>query len=430
MSDQIPRDLGSPFNPLDPAEFQEFEEFGCPPDTRQIFEDLSNQVEGSRAMRLFDPSLVQGFTIGPVPPDDENPPDTEQLDFLPIADRVAPDRPLGAVDHRGLHDLDLVVPGVGSVEMWSFRDNVSGEATWPAPTIRLREGEVIHAAMSNRRGPHTIHHHGLEPSSVNDGVGHLTFDVGGGIVYNYQFLAREAGTYFYHCHVNTVLHFEMGMYGMLIIDPDLPGAPYQDGGPGFVYVGNTPTSYQVEAIWVADDIDTDWHLNAEHGHSPDAGIICGEFQSINDPENPHFHDFNPDVFVVSGLPPETRGVVGARQLINAAGVTVARGQRLLVRALNASYTTTRWRFPVSLTGQIIAADGRTLGRSPSGAYSSPYTLASIGHQLTLTTAQRRDILIDTSLAATGQHLVEIDFHHWITDEIFDYGRLTLVITVS
>jgi len=130
------------------------------------------------------------------------------------------------------------------------------------------------------------------------------------------------------------------------------------------------------------------------------------------------------------LPPETRGVIGARQAITAAGVTVARGNRLLVRALNASYTTTRWRFPTTLPGQIVAADGRTLGRSPSGSYSSSFTLASIGHQLSLTTAQRRDILIDTSQVATGQHVVEIDFHHWITDEIFDFGRLALTITVT
>jgi FtsP/CotA-like multicopper oxidase with cupredoxin domain len=416
MSDQIPRDLGSPFNPLDPAEFQEFEEFGCPPNTEDIVADLLDaEAETSRAHRLLDseaiiPRLIQ-----------------EEPGFLPTPDPVQPDL---VFERQGMdRDQAFSLNDAGTVEMWSF-NNDNDDFVWPGSTIRIKEGSVAHTLMSNSRGVHTVHHHGLEPTAVNDGVGHLTFDVQG--AYNYQWLAREAGTYFYHCHVNTVLHFEMGMYGMLIIDPDVPGAPFTDGGHGFVYVGNTLTPYQVEAIWVADDIDRRWHAAAIHGHDRRAGIICGDFQSIDDEDNPEFHRFEPDVFVVSGKPPEVgqRTLPEARQSIAAAGVTVARGLRLLVRALNASYTTTRWRFPVSLPGQIIAADGRTLGRSPSGAYSSPYTLASIGHQLTLTTAQRRDILIDTSLAATGQHLVEIDFHHWITDEIFDYGRLTLVITVS
>lgn len=412
----IARDIGAPFDPTDPLQVQEFEEFMCPPDTAVIVADLLDPLAvNSRAHRLLDPAAIVP-RIDPL-----------ALDVLPTPDPVAPQV---TFERQGMNrDQNFNIPGVGTTEIWSF-NNGDGNFVWPGPTIRIREGQVAHTLMTNSRGEHTVHNHGIEPTAANDGVGHLTFDVNG--AYTYQWLAAKAGTHFYHCHVNTVLHFEMGMYGMLIVDPDVDGAPFADGGPGVTWVGNTLTPYNAEAIWVADDIERRWHTNPEHGTGdPATGVLCGgAFIGINDPGNPHLHDFDPDVFVISGIPPEVRGTSGARQNVAGAGATVVRGQRLLIRAVNASYTTTRWRFPTALQGQVIAADGRTLGREPFGRYSSPFTLASIGHQFTFTTAQRWDLLIDTTGATPGQHVVEIDFHQWITDEIFDFGRLSVPIIVT
>ncbi|MDW7712443.1 MAG: multicopper oxidase domain-containing protein [Deferrisomatales bacterium] len=377
MSDHvIPRDAGTPFDPNDPLQQQELDEFGCPPDTSGIFADLFFEAQGSRAMRLFDPSLIEGLNLPQPPPDPDSVLPPPEPQYLPTPDRVDFQTPL---DHRGLHDLQLNVPGLGNVEIWTFRDNLSGTATWPAPTMRVREGRVVRSSMSNRRGPHTIHHHGIEPTAANDGVGHLTFDVGGGVFYDYQWLPNEAGTYFYHCHVNTVLHFEMGMYGLLIVDPDVDGAPFQDGGPGVTLVGNTPTPYGREAFWVADDIDTNWHAvaaaNSLHGQDPGAGISCGRFMTLAelqaDPGALTMHDFRPDVFVVTGVAaPWAGGQTIDNSLItfeaaqgSAITPRVPRGQNLLIRALNASYTTTRWTFPEQLRSRarVIAADARTLG---------------------------------------------------------------------
>jgi hypothetical protein len=407
--DFIGRDLGTPFNPADTLEQRDWNDWTIPPTSGQLAEDLQGLVPNSRAIRMLDPALVAG--LPPIDANNEN----EALDLdLPTPDEVAPNR---SFERRGLHDdVDAIlnVPGLGPVNIWSFRDNVSGLAPWPATTIRCREGEVVHSRMANRRGPHTIHHHGIEPTPMNDGVGHLTMDIGGGLRYKYQWLAGESGTYFYHCHVNTVLHFEMGMYGMLIIDPDVPGAPFIDGGPGAVMVGDTPTSYDVEAIWVPDDIDVRWHnVINQPNYARRAGFVSGEFVPINDPDNPRLHDFNPTVFVVSGVPAPF-GQDGAT--LNGVRATTTRGQKLLVRALNASYCTTRWRFPTSLQGTVVAVDGRTLGRSPFSRYSAPYSLASINHQFQLSTAQRWEILIDTATATNvGQHIVEVDYFHWYTN---------------
>lgn len=401
----IPRDASAPFNPADPVQLAEFEGFACdvPTDDGVIAAVNSPpavpDANSVRAARMFVPSLVAGRST------------------LPTPDPVPPDVNL---EHQGLRGLNVLVPGMaengGRVPVWSFRDRINDIESWPAATIRVREGEVVHNFLQTSTGPHTIHHHGIEPTPMNDGVGHLTFEVADG--YSYQWLAGEAGTYFYHCHRNTTLHFERGMYGMLIVDPPQ--------GVGFTYRADALVPYGAEAIWVADEFDTRWHgldnNPGPNGREPVDHVAAGiqecdndgrtGFVRIDDPDNPWLHDFNPNVFVVTGHAARY-GVDD--DLIAAAGVSVRQGEKLLVRALCAAYALTLWKFPEILPGDVIAADGRTLGHTPFGRYSSPFTLGSIGHEFLLSTARRRDILIDTAAVPLGRYDVEIEFRHWITN---------------
>lgn len=415
MAEFIPRDLSVHFDPADPLQLAEFEGFGTDvPSTEGMIAAVNAltptiNANSVRAARMFRPSLVQGLLAA---------------DTFPTPDVIASrDR---FFSRSGREVVDIPIPG-GTVETWSFRDKESdGEAVWPAPTIRLKEGELVHSEMDNNHGPHTIHHHGIEPTAMNDGVGHLTFEVSGGN-FTYQWRATEAGTYFYHCHRNTTLHFELGMYGMLIVDPDVFDAPFTDGGPGAIYLRNEIVNYQSEAIWVADDIDTSWrNIDKSAGIvSPQVGVDGNPvFMAWTDPGNPRLNDFNPDQFVVSGVAANP----AFNNVIAGMGKTVVRGDKLLVRALNASYCTTVWKFPDTLQGTVTAVDARTLGRSGNGfgAYSEPYSLASVNHEFALSTAQRWDILIDTdSVSSFGQHMVEIEFRHWITNQVLRTVRVPI-----
>ncbi len=434
MADFIPRDQSHPFDPADPAQIAAFEGFAATVPTTAGMIDFANGVpvdginvtraDAARATRMFAPGFLTGVVAGAVD--------------MPTPDAVAPS-PNATFERRGLHDVQLAVPGAPApVDMWSFEARLNrGQdvniGTWPASTIRVREGEIVHTLMNSRRGPHTIHHHGIEPTPANDGVGHLTFEVSGGD-YAYQWQAAEAGTYFYHCHRNTVLHFEMGMYGMLIVDPNVPGAPFADGGPGVCLVRDTPTAYDREAIWVADDIDARYRdLDVADGiQAVDTNGRDG-FVLWSDPDNPRLNDFNPTYFVVSGqaAPAQAGTLVDeVPDLIPNAGATLNPGQKLLVRAVNASYCNTVWTFPTSLQGTVIARDARTLGRSRFGSYSEPFSLASINHQFTFTTAQRFDILVDTAGARTGQHLVTIEYRHWISNLPLRTVKVPISITVN
>lgn len=297
-------------------------------------------------------------------------------------DRLRPD----IAFTRKFYGDKITMPDGRRVEIWGFEDPASPiRAPFPSAPIRVREGQVVHTTIEASKGSHTIHHHAINGSPFNDGVGHTSFEVTGS--YTYQWYAREAGTFFYHCHKNTVLHFEMGMYGLLVIDPP--------EGPGRAFT-NGPR-YDVERAWVADDIDPAWRLLDDH----DAGL-CGHDVGLN--------KFNPQYFLVSGVPAQRtrsdqRVAVRARV-----------GQSVLIRLLNASYSILRVTF--GLPVRVVAADGHPLGvrdRPWSRAFTIP-----AGEPFELTSAQRYDLIID--VPAPGRFPARLEFLHWITREIQHGGR--------
>jgi FtsP/CotA-like multicopper oxidase with cupredoxin domain len=429
MADPILRDVSNTFVVND-DNLAEFEGFGTDvPNTDTYLQAAKNDPATPRSARVRLPRLLSSSFAAKlvnVPTDAAFP----TPDAVPATAFFA---------REGIHDVTLQVPNGPSLTMWSFSDG-NGVGGWPGPAIRVREGQVVHTSMNNHQGPHTIHHHGIEPTAWNDGVGHLTFEVGS--AYTYQWLAGEAGTFFYHCHRNTVLHFERGMYGPLIIDPNLPDAPYPTGGPGKTLVYDpvaddaVPVDYDSEAIWVADDIDTRWATiipkSAGIG-TPDEDARSG-FMAWNDPQNPRLNDFNPSVFVVTGVPcnqtaanPAPIEIPVVAQPGHLITPAVRRGGKILVRTLNASYAQTRWTFPSGIAGKVIAADGRTLGRKPFGAYSRPRDLAEMNHRFDLSVARRWDVLLDTANAELGDHHAVIGFYHWITGALLREVRMTIKV---
>ena len=268
-----------------------------------------------------------------------------------------------------------------SVTIWGFTDGggMGGMGNqFPSPAIRAMEGQVVHTNL-NVEGMmwlHTIHHHGIEPSQENDGVGHYSFDVDG--TYTYQWKASHAGTYFYHCHTNTVLHAEMGMYGALIIDPP--------EGPGTLFSGG-PT-YDVEAIWACDEIDSSWHnLNWDAG-------TCGGDVGLN--------SLNPDYFIISG-------VDGAQSALTdpAVAVTMNAGQKLLVRYITAGYLPQRINFG-GLTATVHMSDGRAL----------PKPVQVTG--LETCAAERYDCIFEPTTA--GVYEVTVDYLDWVTGDVVGTAR--------
>ncbi len=274
------------------------------------------------------------------------------------------------------------------VTMWGFADNsgrANAAATFPSAAIRVTQGQIVHTELTVQNGwAHTIHHHGIEPATESDGVGHISFDIRGN-TFTYQWRPMHAGTYFYHCHVNTVLHAEMGMYGALIVDPP--------EGPGTLYE-NGPT-YDVEAFWVVDEIDSAWHTLRW-----DAGT-CGEDVGLN--------DLNPDYFVITGVD----GSGTSAYTSAAISPTVRVGEKLLARYVCAGYHPQKINFG-GLVGTVHMSDGRPL---PNAIQAT---------ELRAHSAERFDVIFEPTVP--GEYIVTTDIIHWVTGEVLGttHAKITVV----
>jgi CopA family copper-resistance protein len=99
---------------------------------------------------------------------------------------------------------------------------VTINGTLPAPLIRLREGQNVQLAVTNRLKEDTsIHWHGLIVPFQMDGVPGISFPgIRPGETFTYDFPIRQSGTYWYHSHSG--MQEAMGHYGPIVIDPAGP----------------------------------------------------------------------------------------------------------------------------------------------------------------------------------------------------------------
>ena len=67
---------------------------------------------------------------------------------------------------------------------------------------------------------HTVHFHGYpNASAFYDGVPDASVAINVGGSFTYYYLAPEAGTYMWHCHISPPEHLQMGMVGQLYVRP-------------------------------------------------------------------------------------------------------------------------------------------------------------------------------------------------------------------
>lgn len=106
-----------------------------------------------------------------------------------------------------------IIDGV-VVTAWAFN------GVLPGPTIRVQEGDIVRVHFTNtHHQPHTIHWHGIYADVEHDGVPHTSAAVMPGETRVYEWVAEAPGTHWYHCHVDSYRHVDMGMYGAIIIEP-------------------------------------------------------------------------------------------------------------------------------------------------------------------------------------------------------------------
>jgi FtsP/CotA-like multicopper oxidase with cupredoxin domain len=110
----------------------------------------------------------------------------------------------------------------------------------PAPLMAIDEDDEFFLTLTNVGmimrpdlfEQHTVHFHGYpNASSFYDGVPDASVAINIGGSFTYYYLAPDAGTYFWHCHITPPEHLQMGMVGQIYV------RPRQDRWSGDLYTG-------------------------------------------------------------------------------------------------------------------------------------------------------------------------------------------------
>lgn len=296
--------------------------------------------------------------------------------------------------------LEVVMNGAtpdgagGDILTWYFQEpgslagqgGFNGDRVLPSPLIEGVEGQPIRVTLDSAM-PHTIHFHGLDVDQANDGVagtsGYVAdpdFSGGFGRVgdatnlgtpFTYDFIAPHAGSYMYHCHVDTVVHLERGMYGIVVVRPP-------DGSLNRAWQGG-PT-FDREWVWHLHTFDSTWET-----------IGRSDSRTVR---------YRPDIFMVNGRVSADTGSDPTTKIDAALGETVH------LRLVNFSYVPAL----VDLGGiafDVIASDGRPLAAPLTGqtqqlvAAGERYDVLFTMPATALATVSYRDIRQRTTLGATS-----------------------------
>jgi len=127
--------------------------------------------------------------------------------------------------------LWVFAPKLVGMAVENFESNEARYALrLPSPAIRIEQGDRVKITLENTHYmPHTLHLHGADHGFVtvsgedNDGVPLTSgLPVLPGEARTYELSPREAGTMYYHCHVQPHVHVQMGLQGLFIIEENRP----------------------------------------------------------------------------------------------------------------------------------------------------------------------------------------------------------------
>ena len=259
-------------------------------------------------------------------------------------------------------DVQLLPEKYAKTSIWGF------EGKAPGPEIRVRQGERVQRKLINNLPDATsVHWHGIRIDNAMDGVSGLTQDaVKPGQDFHYDFVAPDAGTYWYHSHNRSFEQVARGLYGALIVDE-----PVQ-------------IDIDREEILIFDDwlIDPDTAQIDENFTSPHAMSHAGRLGNYI----------------------TTNGIYNL-------ALDVRRHERLRLRLINAANARI---FPLrleGLEGWIVALDGMPLPRP-----------MRVTDTFTMGPAQRVDLIVDvTALEGETAHIAQIDRSEALSQVAFEVG---------
>ena len=159
---------------------------------------------------------------------------SEGVDEAAHAMEAIPDTDVAkAKNDKGLEELSYKLDGSTKVFRltaqpirWKLFDKTYATA-WayngavPGPLIHVTDGDKVRIIVKNNLPePTTIHWHGVLVPNNMDGIPDETQKpIQPGESFTYEFVAKPAGTFWYHSHFNTDKQIGIGLSGAFIIEP-------------------------------------------------------------------------------------------------------------------------------------------------------------------------------------------------------------------
>ena len=277
--------------------------------------------------------------------------------LIPALPRTA--RAEGAPVLRAAPATAQIAPaGYGATSVWSYDGRI------PGPEIRVRASERVRRRLVNDLPQDTsVHWHGVRIANAMDGAAGLTQDpVPPGGAFDYNFVAPDPGTYWYHAHARSWEQVARGLAGPLIVEDAEPWA------------GLEGAATRERTLMLAD-----WRLE--------------ESGALHEASFGDMHDW-----AHAGRLGNTVTIGGRID----ATIPVRRGERLRLRLINAA---TARVMPLRMPGLVptlIALDGAPV--APRAAV-----------EIVLTPAQRADLVVDvpTEIAAPLPILMDAGRGDWV-----------------
>src|SRR5437016_339086 len=276
-------------------------------------------------------------------------------------------RAIAVAEHRiqaKIADAPLLGKDRPKTAVWAYNGKV------PGPALRLRQGEPVRIVVENRLDEGTtVHWHGIRLPIAMDGVpGISQAPIESGRSFTYEFTPPDAGTFWYHPHVDGLQQIGRGLSGALIVEE------------------REPPSVDRDLLWMMSD----WRLGED-------GQIAGGFGN--------------------GMEAMMSGRIGNTVTVNgvaSAGEPVRAGERVRLRLVNGALAR---MMALRFEGHrpvVVAMDGQPCDpHEPEGG------------RLILGPAMRLDLVIDMEGEPGSRHRVVDDFYeglaYTLSEFVYDTG---------
>jgi FtsP/CotA-like multicopper oxidase with cupredoxin domain len=334
----------------------------------------------------------------------------------------------------------------------------------PAPLMAFDEDDEFFLTLTNVGmimrpdlfEQHTVHFHGYpNASSFYDGVPDASVAINIGGSFTYYYLAPDAGTYFWHCHITPPEHLQMGMVGQLYVRPRQNRVPSttslfaslqtQQSDPrtacnsaADILCSNPLPAVNTGAMgggkYAYNDGDGSTAYDVEyplqiHGFDPNFHFVGMTFN----PEG--FTDMKDKYFLLNGRSYPDTVTTGPLQTQSADGVNhfsqplpsiinMTQGQKALLRISDLDVTEYQTLASLGIRMHVIGYNAKLL-RDQAGNNLDYYT-----NSITLAGGESLDVILDSTGIPTGTYYLYTSNLDHLSNDAENFGGLMTEVHVN